>query len=198
MGFSKKNVKGEKATLESTLTTARTLHVYYGSGHFRSVHVVDENKSTPVYNVDCHHKWLKSYPTLNIRSAFNNTELASISYHGWKARIDAIISGQPVILTTKGFGRVNFSYDSPALSGARVTWTAQKRLDELNMVLLDDKAMPLARFLPAGLSWKKCGRLELLNTAMTSPQLMDEIAITALAIMVYRHVERQNAAVAAG
>jgi hypothetical protein len=173
------------------------LHVYYEGKMMRGLQVLDSSKTSQVYKIDIKQHLLKM-PKLAIYSAAGDL-ISTVEYKSLKKRITLDYRGSPVILNAPGFWGLDYKYASPTLSGQQMTWQHQKKLDELNMALLDANAMPVARFLPSNWAMKKGGKIEILDSAMNSQQaqaLMDEIVVTALAVMVYRHVQRHQAGAA--
>lgn len=76
-----------------------------------------------------------------------------------------------------------------------MTWKPRSKWDELKLALLDDKAMPVARFEPTEWSTKKSGKFELLERGVESEAVMDEVVATGLAVVCYRQLQRAAAAV---
>lgn len=71
-----------------------------------------------------------------------------------------------------------------------MTWKPQKKKNDLDMALLDDKGNPVGRFDPAGMgSVHNVGRIEVLGME-GRPGGLDEIVFTCVAIMHYRTVSR--------
>lgn len=70
-------------------------------------------------------------------------------------------------------------------------------MNELKMVLVDDKANPIARFEPTEWAMKKSGKFELLGPSTSSQVAMDEVIATGLSVMHYRKLQRSAAAAAA-
>lgn len=191
--------KSKKHASEAAFENASTnelLHVYYDGHRLKGLQVLDASKTTPVYNIDI--KWhILKMPKLAIYSTATGNLLASVDYSMIKKRISMNYGGQAINLNAPGFWGLDYKYPSPTLNGREMTWQHKKKLDELNMVLLDDQAMPLARFIPTTWAMKKGGKIELLNSRVSGPQggaLRDEIVVTAIAVMVYRHIQRQYAA----
>ncbi len=68
-------------------------------------------------------------------------------------------------------------------------------MDELDMVLLDERQNAIARFDPANWAMKKAGKMELLSGCEAGPR-RDEVVSTALSLMWYRHIQRISLGVA--
>jgi hypothetical protein len=151
----------------------------------QGLRVYDSDKTTPLYEVELGWKKLE----MKIRSTATNNEIGTAEYHFVKTRIDTTVHGTPIRLSSQHWNR-EYTYDSPAFIGAKLTWKPQRKLDELDMVLLDEKAMPIARFMPANWAMKKGGKLEILSQSVGGQEVMDEVVVSTLAVMYYRHVQR--------
>jgi hypothetical protein len=93
-------------------------------------------------------------------------------------------------MTSHGLFKLDYSYESPAFGGMRMTWKPRKKTDELNMVLLDDQAIPVGRFEPSNWALKKNGKMELLGPSLKNEKVMDEVVATCLAVIHYRQMQR--------
>ena len=78
-----------------------------------------------------------------------------------------------------------------------MAWEATSKMDELKMVLVDDKANAIARFEPSNWAKRKTGKFDLLGPSTSSQMAMDEVVATGLSVMHYRQLERLAAAGAA-
>jgi hypothetical protein len=135
-------------------------------------------------------------PNMIIRKESANTEIGTVNFHTFSCRIDTTIGGQILSLTSRGWAGRHYEFDSPSFGNTKLAWKAQRKIDELNMALLDDRDMPIAKFIPVDWAMKKTGKIEILNDRVTTEEMMDEIVVTALAIWNYRHIQRSAAAAA--
>jgi hypothetical protein len=193
-----KSKEKEQVAQHNDASSNNLLHVYYEGKMMRGLQVLDSSKTSQVYKIDIKQHLFKM-PKLAIYSAASGDLISTVEYKSMKKRITLNYCGNEVILNAPGFWGLDYKYASPTLNGQQMTWQHQKKLDELNMALLDANAMPVARFLPSNWAMKKGGKIEILDSAINSQQaqaLMDEIVVTALAVMVYRHVQRQQAGAA--
>ncbi|KAE8444368.1 hypothetical protein EG329_000568 [Mollisiaceae sp. DMI_Dod_QoI] len=90
---------------------------------------------------------------------------------------------ESIALTSHGIFKLDYAYSSSTFPGMKMTWKHRKVVDDLDMVLLDDRAMPIARFDPTNWSLKKSGKLELLEACTANGAVMDEVVTTGLAGM---------------
>ena len=167
----------------------RLLHIYYADKWLRKVHVLDSDKSTLLYDVETNR--LKR-PDMIIRSAMTNETIGTVKIHAFRTRIETCIHDQDIELSMGSWMKGDYSYESRVLHNAKMTWETQRKLQPLDMVLLDDKAMPVCKFIPVGLTMKKAGKIELLGEVTRDPRMLDEIVVTALAIMQYRHIQQRG------
>jgi hypothetical protein len=148
--------------------------------------VLDSDKTSVVYTIDNRSK----KPHLTIQSASTNATIGTFVFHSLASRIDATIHGHSFPMTSHGLFKLDYSYESLAFRGTKMTWKPRKKTDELNMVLLDDKAIPVARFEPSNWALKKNGKMELLGPSLKNEKVMDEVVATGLAVIHYRQMQR--------
>ncbi|KAF2668290.1 hypothetical protein BT63DRAFT_425614 [Microthyrium microscopicum] len=109
----------------------------------RNITVTTLDKSTTLYtiNVRCTRK-----PNLTFTA--NGTTVGTSTFHTMKP-IDLTIANQTLQLKTASrMSCRKFTYASPALNGAEVTWQVNGKgvLKFPDLVALDDQAMPLGKF----------------------------------------------------
>ena len=132
---------------------------------------------------------------MTIHSVSSNASIGTVNFHALTTRIDTIIHNQSVALTSHGIMKLPYSYNSSAFGGMKMTWKPRSKLDELNLVLLDDKAIPVAKFEPTNWSTHKSGKFELLERSTSNAGVMDEVVSTGLAVIYYRQLQRLAAAI---
>jgi hypothetical protein len=148
--------------------------------------VLDSDKTSVVYTINNQSK----KPQLTIQSTSTNATIGTFVFHTWTCRIDATVHNHSFSMTTHGLFKPDYSYESPAFGSMKMTWKPRKKTDELNMVLLDDQAMPVARFEPSNWALKKNGKMELLGPSLKNEEVMDEVVATGLAVIHYRQMQR--------
>ena len=96
------------------------------------------------------------------------------------------------MLDYRGVFKSGYSYTSPAMHNSIVYWKRDGTLKFGDMVCLDEKEMPIARFEASHFSMRDRGRLELvgMGPAAQGGAAMDEIVVTGLALAEHRR--RQN------
>jgi hypothetical protein len=152
--------------------------------------VLDSDKTSVIYTINNQSK----KPQLTIQSASTNATIGTFVFHLLTSRIDATVQDHSFSMTSHGLFKLEYSYESPAFGGMKMTWKPRKKTDELNMVLLDDQAMPVARFEPSNWAVKKNGKMELLGPSLRNEEVMDEVVATGLAVIHYRQMQRLVAA----
>ncbi|KAL8652300.1 MAG: hypothetical protein Q9210_002758 [Variospora velana] len=153
--------------------SSRTLHVYYDCSNAANARIVDSDKTTTLWLFRVRTK----KPHLTISSAVPAAAiLATATYHDFSSRIDVIIRGAPITLSSRGAFKKGHTYQSPALGGATLTWKSQNFFTYL--VYVDGKRAVLAQFHFKSWSLKKYGSLELLRPDLMSGYLMEEVVVT--------------------
>jgi hypothetical protein len=176
-----------------TSLSSRLLHVYCeGTIHF-TIYVTNADKTSRLYAVETHLR----KPHLKFHSLLSNSAIGTADYHTFKTRIDTTIHGHSVSLNTKGSLKPGYTYMSPAFSNSQMFWEQRSKCNDLNLVLLDDKAMPVARFESVNWSVKKFGKLELLNSCLGDDKMVDEIVVTAIALVYFKWLRNRAVATTA-
>jgi hypothetical protein len=173
--------------------TTRTLHIYYDDWKVSSVRIMDTDKRVELFKV----KLQLKKPHLSIASARTGTTIGTATYHSFTSRIDITVHGSPISMTPCGtLGRKGHEYSSPARGSANMRWKYQNH--NLDLVCLDEREVPIARFHFSNWSMYKCGKLELIGpTGNEDGAVMEEIIVTGLAIAEYVLTMRLTAVVAA-
>jgi len=164
----------------------RILHVYFEGWKRDGIRICDSDKTSVLYTAEV----LLKKPYMTLHSASSNTNIATVNFHTLSTRIDATIHNQSIKLAASGLLKLPYSYDSPAFGGMKMTWKPRSKLDELKLVLLDDKSIPVAKFDPSNWSTHKSGKFELLERSTSNAGVMDEVVSTGLAVIWYRTVQR--------
>lgn len=154
-----------------------------------TIRVLDSDQDVERYTVDVRLR----KPQLTIRSSSSGAERATAILHFLKARIDMTMNGQPLTIDSHGFMGVQHSYNSLALPGERLNWRQRRKLDDLNMVLLNNTSMAIARFVPDYRGKKRGGTLEMLNQFLSTDEAMEETLIAALAVVHFKETQRISA-----
>lgn len=174
-------------------TEIRTLNVQYDTywNLHTTIHLRDSDQGNELYTVEARNR----KPQMKIHSHANNTEMATAIFHNLKTRIDMNLRGQEFSLQSGGW-QTRYSYTSP-LTGENMTWRPRKRLDDLNMVLLNGSGLAIARYVPRYKGSKRGGTLELLPECWKSEQMWEEVIAIFLAVSHYKESQRIIAAAAA-
>ncbi|KIW98104.1 uncharacterized protein Z519_01688 [Cladophialophora bantiana CBS 173.52] len=174
---------------------SRTLHVQYQDywNHHTTIRVLDTDPTTVIYTVDARYR----KPQMTIRSNSNDGEVATVDFHCLTTRIDMRLHGRTLSLESSGFMKTQYSYASPELGGEKMTWTPRKKLDDLNMVLLNGQGLAIARYKPNYKGPKRGGSMEMLAPCLTSGAMMEEVIVMCLAVSHYKESQRIAAAITA-
>ena len=176
---------------ESSLDTRKFLVEYSACWKLKTtIRVLDSDNVTELYTMTGKSR----KPQLTIHSNEANTDIATASFHWWKTRIEMNYRGQELTLESGGFLGVRYSYSSPTLNGEKLTWRPRKKLDDLNMMLVNGQGMAIARFIPKYMSLKHGGALEMMPECLNNPQLVEEVVVMALAVIHYKQTQRLMAA----
>ncbi|KAL8718840.1 MAG: hypothetical protein Q9181_008144 [Wetmoreana brouardii] len=143
-------------------------------------HILDTDKTTRLYSL----KFRMIKPHMIIESVSTGATVATVVYHSLSSRIDTTLHGHPVTLTSAGLLKSKYTWSSPALGGATMTWNA-KSFTGLDLDCLDEQGILIARYLFSNWSMTKCGTLELLGPRATHGPVTEELLVTGLALVVY-------------
>lgn len=173
----------------------RTLHIYYEDWKVSGVRIMDTDNMTELFKV----KLQLKKPHLSIASARTGATMGTATYHSGASltsRIDATVRGSPISMTPCGIlGRKGHVYSSPARGSANMRWKSQSY--KFDLVCLDEREVPVARFHFSNWSMYKCGKLELIgSTANDGGAVMEEIIVTGLAMAEYVLATRLTAVIA--
>ncbi|KAJ9613490.1 hypothetical protein H2200_003432 [Cladophialophora chaetospira] len=184
----------EPAGFPESPLESRTLHVQYDAywNLHTTIHINDTNQNQELYTITARNR----KPQMRIKSHATNTEVATANFHALKTRIDMTLHDQSLSLESGGW-QTRYSYTSLALNGEKMTWRPRKKLDDLNMVLLDGKGLAIARYKPDYKGKKRGGALELLPECWKTEELWEEVVVIALVVMHYKESQRIIAAAAA-
>ncbi|KAI9794101.1 MAG: hypothetical protein M1833_000466 [Piccolia ochrophora] len=161
--------------------TSRTLHVYYENWTASLVRIMDTDNVTKLFKAKCQ----LTKPHLSIASAQTAATVGTAVYHILSSRIDTTVRGFQICMRPCAtLGRRSYVYSSPTRRGANTRWSSQG--DNLDLVCLDERGVPLARFRASNWSMRKWGTLELIGPiANDGGPVMEEIVVTGLAMAEY-------------
>lgn len=167
-----------------TQAPARILHINYGNWKVTRISVLDTDEETPLYNV----KVALKKPQMTFEPASSETPFATIVFHALHTRIDATIRDSIFTMTTHFSLNSLYSWASPALQGATLTW--KSKLTKIDLECVDEKGVVVAMFHFAKISMKKAGRLEVMDRRACddNPAFLEEIMVTGLAFACYMEV----------
>ena len=158
---------------------------------------MDQDKETLLYEVDIRNR----RPQLTVRrTAAGNKTVGTVNFHPMTRRMEATISDHTFKLKGKKWTYCDLQWESPAFGCKTLTWKRKTMWVVLDFVLLDENQIPVARFCPRAMSFKKTCAIELMDGDM-SPEKLDEIVTTGLAVyqdtVYYTSVNAGAAAAAA-
>ena len=174
----------------------RLLHIYHTNWSSSKFNVIDSDKSTILLSIDCHMR--KPHMRIHLGDSHETDSFATVNFRSWKSDIQISINSHDILLTTKTWACSHgYDYTSPTFNG-NMRWKPRSKWDALKMELLAEDGTIVARFEPSNWAKKKCGKLELTEAAMSDEKRMQEVVVTALAVMKYRINQRNSAAAAGG
>ncbi|RFU32942.1 hypothetical protein B7463_g3396, partial [Scytalidium lignicola] len=175
---------------ERSTSQARTLHIQFDNWKWRKGTILDSDQKTELYRIECHTR-APQIIMYSLRDSVQSPESrGEVTMHAMTSRMDIRIHNEDIKLTSRGILKDGHSYTSPALEGAKLTWQSKSKLDYLNLLCLDENAMPVARTSFAN-SWKatKGGTIELAGDGVVKDgRAMDKVVLTALAMIQQRLV----------
>lgn len=170
---------------------SQTVHFSLKGWKSKALQVFDSNNNTILYTVDT--KFRK--PNLVFKHGDDGDKFGTTTYHATSSRIDLEIKGQSVEMKpTKIFGST-YSYSSPVFGNAAVTWKSGSLWKNIDFVLLDEQALPVARCSAPYLSKDFSGKVEFLNSRASNSEAKEEILIGAMSL-IYLTVTLYYAAIA--
>ncbi|KIY01347.1 uncharacterized protein Z520_02899 [Fonsecaea multimorphosa CBS 102226] len=171
---------------------SRTLYVQYQDywNQHTTIRLLDTDQTTVLYTVEARYR----KPQMTIRSNVSDAEVATVDFHALTTRIDVKLHGQPLTLESSRFN-TQYSYASPALCGEKMSWKPRKKIDDLNMVLLDGQGLAIARYKPNYKGSKRGGSMEMLAPCWSSEAVMEEVIVMFLAVSHYKESQRMTSAI---
>lgn len=134
-------------------------------------------------------------PNLVFKHGEEGQQFGTTTYHTLSTKIDLDINGQSVELKpTKTFSS-SYTYTSPAFNNTTLSWKCNSGWKNIDYVLLDERALPVARCSAPCFSMDFSGKIEFLESAVTSQQAREEILITVFSL-VYLTITTYYAAIA--
>ena len=174
----------------------RTLHIYADDWRHKHVHILDDDKTTRLYEIESHMMTLShGNPQLTIKSASTSAIIGTARWHTFKTHVDMTVLDQDFPLISRGALKCRYSYSSPSLNGLRLTWKA-KGLN-INFTCKDDEGILLAGLSFPCLAKKKIARLELFDPRAHKEGILDEIVVTGATIVKTREIWLSYGAAAA-
>lgn len=179
------------------LSSTRLLHIYHEGFIHRQMHVLDSDKSTPLYHTEQKASTtFSSKPHMTVRNANNSLVVGTVSFHTFSRRIDLTIHGQSIELAGTSLMTIAHQFKSPR--GNVLKWKSDGVFSGGDMVCIDETADPraqlVARFQWRLLSVSKSGRLEV--SSAVQGVALDEVVISGLAMFEYQR--RRNSSSGGG
>lgn len=113
----------------------------------------------------------------------SQTSLATAVVRPSSSSLQVVIHGQNLIMNVSSRLKTEAQYTSPSLQNAPMTWKS-RTMKVFDFELRDGNGIALAQFHPHP-SWsrRKAGRLDMFGPSVSNPRLMDEIVVTAVALV---------------
>ncbi|KAI9711062.1 MAG: hypothetical protein M1828_001989 [Chrysothrix sp. TS-e1954] len=159
----------------------RTLHIYFENWLWRQANILDSDKTSVVYSVDCRLR----RPQVTVRTP-DRSIIGTAGFHLHTMRIDTFVHDFNVSLKSLGLITDGYVYSSNARRDETITWKSLS-WNCFHLLCVDQAGKPLARFLFGKWSIKKGGTIELLDPSCAKDgPMMDEIIITGLTVIQAR------------
>lgn len=175
---------------------SRFLHIYVKALTGARMTILDSDKTTPIYIVNsndgCSKPHMRFCRPATPSSALE-TQIGSISFHTWSSNIDLEIGSSAVLLKSKGHFTRSAEFQS---SVGLLTWQYDSAFRN-DLRLVNAEGNWLARVESKTFAWSKVGKMEIAGWVYWGPGLLDEIAISGMA-MVEAERRRAKGAMEAG
>lgn len=145
----------------------------------KALQVFHSKTDTTLYTVDT--KFRK--PNLIFKHDDDGGKFGSTTYHSTTNRIDLEINGQSTELKPTKILSSTYTYSSPAFGNVTMTWKSVSAWKQIDYVLLDERALPVARCSAPYFSADFSGQIEFLNTRASDQQGKEEILIGAMSLI---------------
>ncbi|KAL4781107.1 hypothetical protein BJX76DRAFT_24503 [Aspergillus varians] len=174
-----------------TLTSSRSIYVDFTGWSQKIIHVADGSPSgATIYTVDL----ASQKPQMKFFAAGESTTpLATVVVRA-NSNLEVTIHGHKLAIETKTRLKKEGKYNSPLLANAPFTWKSRS-MKVVDFELRDTNAIPLAQFNPQP-SWhrRKAGRLDLFGPSVSNGRVMEEIMVTAFALVHSTNIQLEAAA----
>lgn len=175
---------------QSASSSSPSLTIKYRDWRSRHGVLIDTTTGATLYTSE--HRYRK--PTFTLANA-QGTPVANAASSAWTMKFDFHLTGVGAFeLTPRHKLGCDVTYPSPAY-GQTLTWKSTKYWNRLEYVLLDEGALPIARFL-GGSAWKcmpwgEFGGFEFVEGRVETEAARDEVVATGLCVAYKAVVSRQ-------
>ncbi|KAL2864826.1 uncharacterized protein BJX67DRAFT_383453 [Aspergillus lucknowensis] len=123
---------------------------------------------------------------------------ATVTLGAFNTNVQVSIHNHSITINVKSRLKKEGVFQSPSLGNAPLTWKSRS-MKQFDFELRDGNGIPLAQFNPHP-SWalRKAGRLDLFGPSVSSGQLMEEIMVTAFALVHSTNIQLEAATCGAG
>lgn len=171
------------------------LHVYREGMTHRHAHILDTDKQTPLYRIDCNSGGLfSSKPHMKIYSAASNALVGTVTFHSVSSDMELTIHNRPVELVSSGMFTSAHQFMSLA-THENFKWKSNGMFSGGDMLCLDNREQLVAKFESSNWAMKKEGKLEL--GAGVEGILMDELVVSGIAMVEHRRRKKNASSSAA-
>ncbi|MDI1488191.1 MAG: hypothetical protein OHK93_007465 [Ramalina farinacea] len=186
--------------LQQQPPVTRTFDMNYKNWKMCGVHVTDTATNTILYKADL--RLRKPHIILTFpNDSQGSAPLGTVTYHYTSFRIDTTVRGHALTLHPFKFcGRKGHTFASRALNGQTLRWKCER--GGTNLLCVDERDVPLARYRFSCFSLKKCGSMELLGERWRrdgdgdgdeATGLLDEVMVTGAAMIEWVYTMRMSA-----
>ena len=155
------------------------MDVRYKNWKNSGIRILDSTTNTELYTI----RLSLRKPHMIFQSATTGSVIGTVTFHTLSYDVETVIHGTPVKLTGHGFTRSRYTYPSPALGGATLTWKMKSHGLSIDFECLDEqRSVTLARFRFSNWSLKQMGTLEVMDPVAGNEGVVEEIVVTSLVL----------------
>lgn len=156
----------------------------------KALQVFDDKSDAIAYTIDT--KFRK--PNLIYKHGEDGQTFGSASFHSLSTKIETEINGKSTEMKLAKILGSTYTYSSPSFNNSTMTWKSGSGWKNLDYVLLDEQSLPVAKCSAPYFSKDFSGRLEFIESKVTSQQAKEEILVTAFAL-IYMTITAYYAAI---
>ncbi|KAL2826427.1 hypothetical protein BDW59DRAFT_160948 [Aspergillus cavernicola] len=179
-----------------TRSVSRSLHIDFTGWTQKPLRITDGGPNGPVvYTVDLTNR----KPEMKVFAADEHqAPFATATLNVSSSKIEIQLYNHDITMSVKSRLKKEGIYESPSLENAPLMWKSRS-MKLFDFELRDGNSIPLAQFNPHP-SWslRKAGRLDCFGPSVSNGQLMEEIMVTAFALIHSTNIQLEAATAGTG